>query len=285
MIETIELYANRPGQIYRINAVQNESQSRTFEFVVYDTQDMQMDLYNAEHIYFHVEKNDGNKVQVPCTIDNNTILATPNVQAYTRIGENRCTLQIIEANSDIRFGNIFLMVRPSGIDDVESSSDYALLKKLIDTVKYITDNTEAEITAWLSDLKIRSEAEYNTLIGYFKSLMDLAAQDYSGFKNFLDLLKGQSTNDYAALQQWFTGFQTDANDSFYNWFNNLQSTLTGNAETNLLNLINALTGRVETLENMVFTGFTANPYLIRLNTLNGLIIEGTWDAALHCVEC
>lgn len=134
----------------------------------------------------------------------------------------------------------------------------------------------------------RADEETNNARYWAKIAMTDMAYIASGaksLKEYFALLESQGGESYAALQQELIDFQTAAGDSFYNWLSGLQSTLTGNAEANLLHLINGLASRVETLENMVFTGFTSNPYLIRFDTLDGLTVDGTWNAALHCLEC
>lgn len=50
-------------------------------------------------------------------------------------------------------------------------------------------------------------------------------------------------------------------------------------------LLQIMEDRIVMLMNRVFTNITANPFIIRFTSLNGLTVDGVWNESLGRIEC
>lgn len=50
-------------------------------------------------------------------------------------------------------------------------------------------------------------------------------------------------------------------------------------------LLQIIEDRVVLMMNTLFSGISANPFIIRFNSLDGLTIDGVWNESLGRIEC
>lgn len=142
--ENIALQAWRKDISYILHAVQGESDSRTFNFILYDQTGAVISLA-GKTVAFYVQKPDGNIVMLATTTSGSTISVTLTLQACAVPGVMPCWIQLVDENGDdLRVDSLLLEVQACNFDGaVESSSEFTALQEALgDVAKFsghITD--------------------------------------------------------------------------------------------------------------------------------------------------
>lgn len=142
--ENIALQAWRKDISYILHAVQGESDSRTFNFILYDQTGAVISL-TGKTVAFYVQKPDGNIVMLATTTSGSTISVTLTLQACAVPGVMPCWIQLVDENGDdLRVDSLLLEVQACDFDGaVESSSEFTALQEALGDVakfnSHITD--------------------------------------------------------------------------------------------------------------------------------------------------
>lgn len=142
--ENIALQAWRKDISYILHAVQGESDSRTFNFILYDQTGAVISLA-GKTVAFYVQKPDGNIVMLATTTSGSTISVTLTLQTCAVPGVMPCWIQLVDENGDdLRVDSLLLEVQACNFDGaVESSSEFTALQEALgDVAKFsghITD--------------------------------------------------------------------------------------------------------------------------------------------------
>lgn len=133
--ENIALQAWRKDISYILHAVQGESDSRTFNFILYD-QTGTVISPTDKTVSFYVQKPDGTTVMLNTTASGNTISVTLTLQACAVAGIMPCWLQLVDSNGDdLRIDSLLLDVQSCDFDGaVESSSEFTALQQALGDV-------------------------------------------------------------------------------------------------------------------------------------------------------
>lgn len=100
-----------------------------------------------------------------------------------------------------------------------------------------------------------------------------------------DGLINRMNAEFTSLQEWGERFQMVSTAEFSSWFYNLKDMLNENIEACIFNQLSVLSSRVDILYAMIFNHISANPYLIRFENLDGLTVNGVWNATMQRLEC
>ena len=133
--ENIALQAWRKDISYILHAVQGESDSRTFHFILYD-QTGTVISPAGKTVSFYVQKPDGNIVMLATTTSGSTISVTLTLQACAVPGVMPCWIQLVDENGDdLRVDSLLLEVQVCDFDGaVESSSEFTALQEALGDV-------------------------------------------------------------------------------------------------------------------------------------------------------
>lgn len=133
--ENIALQAWRKDISYILHAVQGESDSRTFNFILYDQTGAVISLA-GKSVAFYVQKPDGNIVMLATTTSGSTISVTLTLQACAVPGVMPCWIQLVDENGDdLRVDSLLLEVQTCDFDGaVESSSEFTALQEALGDV-------------------------------------------------------------------------------------------------------------------------------------------------------
>lgn len=133
--ENIALQAWRKDISYILHAVQGESDSRTFNFILYD-QTGAVISPTDKTVSFYVQKPDGTTVMLDTTTSGSTISVTLTLQTCAVAGIMPCWLQLIDSNGDdLRIDSLILDVQSCDFDGaVESSSEFTALQQALGDV-------------------------------------------------------------------------------------------------------------------------------------------------------
>lgn len=133
--ENIALQAWRKDISYILHAVQGESDSRTFNFILYDQTGAVISL-TGKTVAFYVQKPDGNIVMLATTTSGSTISVTLTLQACAVPGVMPCWIQLVDENGDdLRVDSLLLEVQACDFDGaVESSSEFTALQEALGDV-------------------------------------------------------------------------------------------------------------------------------------------------------
>lgn len=133
--ENIALQAWRKDISYILHAVQGESDSRTFNFILYD-QTGTVISPTDKTVSFYVQKPDGTTVMLATTTSESTISVTLTLQACAVTGIMPCWLQLVDSNGDdLRIDSLLLDVQSCDFDGaVESSSEFTALQQALGDV-------------------------------------------------------------------------------------------------------------------------------------------------------
>lgn len=133
--ENIALQAWRKDISYVLHAVQGESDSRTFNFILYD-QTGAVISPTDKTVSFYVQKPDGTTVMLDTTTGGSTISVTLTLQTCAVAGIMPCWLQLIDSNGDdLRIDSLILDVQSCDFDGaVESSSEFTALQQALGDV-------------------------------------------------------------------------------------------------------------------------------------------------------
>lgn len=133
--ENIALQAWRKDISYILHAVQGESDSRTFNFILYD-QTGAVISPAGKTVSFYVQKPDGNIVMLATTTSGSTISVTLTLQACAVPGVMPCWIQLVDENGDdLRVDSLLLDVQACDFDGaVESSSEFTALQEALGDV-------------------------------------------------------------------------------------------------------------------------------------------------------
>lgn len=133
--ENIALQAWRKDISYILHAVQGESDSRTFNFILYDQTGAVISLA-GKTVAFYVQKPDGNIVMLATTTSGSTISVTLTLQACAVPGVMPCWIQLVDENgNDLRVDSLLLEVQACDFDEaVESSSEFTALQEALGDV-------------------------------------------------------------------------------------------------------------------------------------------------------
>lgn len=133
--ENIALQAWRKDISYILHAVQGESDSRTFNFILYDQTGAVISL-TGKSVAFYVQKPDGNIVMLATTTSGSTISVTLTLQACAVPGVMPCWIQLVDENgNDLRVDSLLLEVQACDFDEaVESSSEFTALQEALGDV-------------------------------------------------------------------------------------------------------------------------------------------------------
>ena len=133
--ENIALQAWRKDISYILYAVQGESDSRTFNFILYD-QTGTVISPTDKTVSFYVQKPDGTTVMLNTTASGNTISVTLTLQACAVAGIMPCWLQLVDSNGDdLRIDSLLLDVQSCDFGGaVESSSEFTALQQALGDV-------------------------------------------------------------------------------------------------------------------------------------------------------
>lgn len=133
--ENIALQAWRKDISYILHAVQGESDSRTFNFILYDQTGAVISL-TGKTVAFYVQKPDGNIVMLATTTSGSTISVTLTLQACAVPGVMPCWIQLVDENGDdLRVDSLLLEVQACDFEGaVESSSEFTALQEALGDV-------------------------------------------------------------------------------------------------------------------------------------------------------
>lgn len=133
--ENIALQAWRKDISYILHAVQGESDSRTFNFILYDQTGAVISL-TGKTVAFYVQKPDGNIVMLATSTSGSTISVTLTLQACAVPGVMPCWIQLVDENGDdLRVDSLLLEVQVCDFDGaVESSSEFTALQEALGDV-------------------------------------------------------------------------------------------------------------------------------------------------------
>lgn len=133
--ENIALQAWRKDISYILHAVQGESDSRTFHFILYD-QTGAVISPAGKTVSFYVQKPDGNIVMLATTTSGSTISVTLTLQACAVPGVMPCWIQLVDENGDdLRVDSLLLEVQTCDFEGaVESSSEFTALQEALGDV-------------------------------------------------------------------------------------------------------------------------------------------------------
>lgn len=133
--ENIALQAWRKDISYILHAVQGESDSRTFNFILYD-QTGAVISPAGKTVSFYVQKPDGNIVMLATSTSGSTISVTLTLQACAVPGVMPCWIQLVDENGDdLRVDSLLLEVQVCDFDGaVESSSEFTALQEALGDV-------------------------------------------------------------------------------------------------------------------------------------------------------
>ena len=133
--ENIALQAWRKDISYILHAVQGESDSRTFHFILYD-QTGAVISPAGKTVSFYVQKPDGNIVMMATTTSGSTISVTLTLQACAVPGVMPCWIQLVDENGDdLRVDSLLLEVQTCDFEGaVESSSEFTALQEALGDV-------------------------------------------------------------------------------------------------------------------------------------------------------
>ena len=133
--ENIALQAWRKDISYILHAVQGESDSRTFNFILYD-QTGTVISPTDKTVSFYVQKPDGTTVMLATTTSGSTISVTLTLQTCAVAGIMPCWLQLVDSNGDdLRIDSLLLDVQSCDFDGaVESSSEFTALQQALGDV-------------------------------------------------------------------------------------------------------------------------------------------------------
>lgn len=178
--ENIALQAWRKDISYILHAVQGESDSRTFNFILYD-QTGAVISPTDKTVSFYVQKPDGTTVMLDTTTSGSTISVTLTLQACTVSGIMPCWIQLVDSNGDdLRIDSLILDVQACDFDGaVESSSEFTALQQALgDVAKFNAHLTNYDNPHQVNGNQIRTGKISGNGSGgpYF----DLDANDGSG---------------------------------------------------------------------------------------------------------
>lgn len=178
--ENIALQAWRKDISYVLHAVQGESDSRTFNFILYDQTGAVISL-TGKTVAFYVQKPDGNIVMLATTTSGSTISVTLTLQACAVPGVMPCWIQLVDENGDdLRVDSLLLEVQACNFDGaVESSSEFTALQQALgDVAKFNSHLTNYDNPHQVNGNQIRTGKISGNVSGgpYF----DLDANDGSG---------------------------------------------------------------------------------------------------------
>lgn len=178
--ENIALQAWRKDISYVLHAVQGESDSRTFNFILYD-QTGAVISPTDKTVSFYVQKPDGTTVMLDTTTSGSTISVTLTLQTCAVAGIMPCWLQLIDSNGDdLRIDSLILDVQSCDFDGaVESSSEFTALQQALgDVAKFNSHLTNFDNPHQVNGNQIRTGKISGNVSGgpYF----DLDANDGSG---------------------------------------------------------------------------------------------------------
>ena len=133
--ENFSIRANQKDMIYTLNAVQGESQSRTFKFQLKDSTGNTISPL-GKTCSFYVTKPDGNIVMIPMTVDGDMALVTLTAQACSIAGYMPCWIQFVDPDgNDLRVDNMRLCIKECNFDAaVESSPEFSALEQALGNV-------------------------------------------------------------------------------------------------------------------------------------------------------
>lgn len=133
--ENIALQAWRKDISYILHAVQGESDSRTFNFILYD-QTGAVISPTDKTVSFYVQKPDGTTVMLDTTTSGSTISVTLTLQTCAVPGVMPCWIQLVdEDGDDLRVDSLLLEVQACDFDGaVESSSEFTALQEALGDV-------------------------------------------------------------------------------------------------------------------------------------------------------
>lgn len=142
--ENIALQAWRKDISYVLHAVQGESDSRTFNFILYD-QTGTVIPPAGKTVSFYVQKPDGTIAMLATTTSGSTISVTLTLQACAVEGIMPCWIQLVDdSGDDLRVDSLLLEVQACALDNaVESSSEFTALQEALgDVAKYSSHITD-----------------------------------------------------------------------------------------------------------------------------------------------
>ena len=178
--ENIALQAWRKDISYILHAVQGESDSRTFNFILYD-QTGAVISPTDKTVSFYVQKPDGTTVMLDTTTSGSTISVTLTLQTCAVPGVMPCWIQLVDENGDdLRVDSLLLEVQACNFDGaVESSSEFTALQQALgDVAKFNSHLTNYDNPHQVNGNQIRTGKISGNVSGgpYF----DLDANDGSG---------------------------------------------------------------------------------------------------------
>lgn len=125
-------------------AVEGESQSRSFQFIISSPTGEILTLQNSV-VSFYIEKPDGNLVMLPAEIESGKATVTLTLQACSVPGVAKCWLQIVESSgNELRIDNMRLCIQPCDLTGAtESTPEFSALQEALGDVAaykgHITD--------------------------------------------------------------------------------------------------------------------------------------------------
>lgn len=144
IITIVPIRSDQKEPLIHLFAVEGESQSRSFQFIISSPTGEMLTLQNSV-VSFYIEKPDGNLVMIPAEIESGKATITLTLQSCAVPGVAKCWLQIVESGgNELRIDNMRLCIQPCDLTGAtESTPEFSALQEALGDVAaykgHITD--------------------------------------------------------------------------------------------------------------------------------------------------